>query len=164
MLRGRYALGGGLELALACDLLVAGPSAVFGLPEAGLGIIPGAGGTQRLTRRVGASRAKEMVLTGRRFGAEEALKAGVATVALRGGDADADVDAAALDLASQIARHSAPLAAAAAKRAIDKGAEMDIREGMRLERECYEPLLNTEDRLEALKAFAEKRKPEFKGR
>lgn len=159
-----YALGGGFEMALACDAVVAGSGAVFGLPETGLGIIPGAGGTQRLARRVGVMRAKEMVLTGRRFGAQEALDAGVATEAAIGGTGSECADAAAMALAERIARHSAPLAAAAAKRAIDGGAELEISEGFELERECYETLLGTEDRLEALAAFAEKRRPEFQGK
>ena len=152
------ALGGGLELAMACDMRVAGADAVFGLPEAGLAIIPGAGGTQRLPRLIGASRAKELVFTTRRVGAEEAERLGMVNAAVAAGEAEAR----ALDMARMMLG-CGPVALRAAKVAIDRGLQADQTTGMALEEACYAQVIPTHDRLEALEAFAQKRKPVFKG-
>jgi enoyl-CoA hydratase/carnithine racemase len=153
------ALGGGAELALACDLRVASPHAEMALTEVRLGIIPGGGGTQRLARLVGTGRAKELILTGRRVGADEALAMGlVQRVALPGG-----LLALAGEIAQQISQNG-PLAVAAAKHAIDEGADLPIEAALKLELQKYEIVLKTEDRLEGLRAFAEKRPPRFQGR
>jgi enoyl-CoA hydratase/carnithine racemase len=153
------ALGGGTELALACDLRVAAPHAEMALTEVRLGIIPGGGGTQRLARLIGAGRAKDLILTGRRVGAEEALGMGLVNrVAPAGG-----LLAAALEL-TQLISQNAPLALAAAKHAIDEGADLALEAGLKLELAKYELVLDSEDRLEGLRAFAEKRQPRFQGR
>jgi|CXWL01.1.fsa_nt_gi enoyl-CoA hydratase/carnithine racemase len=149
------ALGGGTELALTCDLRVAASTAEMGLTEVKLGIIPGGGGTQRLTRLVGRGRAKELILTGRRISAAEALSLGL--VEKVGG---AEV---AMELAAQIVAN-APIAVAAAKAAIDQGADLPLDEALALEQQQYALTLSTEDRLEGLTAFAEKRPPRFVGR
>ncbi|KAG8956726.1 hypothetical protein FRC04_000204 [Tulasnella sp. 424] len=154
------ALGGGLELALSCDLRVAGASVTkIGLPETKLGIIPGAGGTQRATRLLGASKAKTLIFTGRMLTAQDALEWGVVDVV---SDPSSTAYEAALKLAKEI-NQSAPLALRAAKMAISKAPELDLDSGLSFERACYEPLLSTSDRMEALDAFREKRKPIFKG-
>jgi enoyl-CoA hydratase/carnithine racemase len=154
------ALGGGLELALTCELRVAAPSAVFGLPETSLGIIPAAGGTQRLPRIVGHSRALELVLLGSRIDAEQALAIGlVHRVAAAGIPVVED----ALAWLSPIV-DGAPIAQRAALVALRAAREKPLREGLELERHVYEECLTSEDRREALRAFAEKRKPVFRGR
>ncbi|MEZ5980524.1 MAG: enoyl-CoA hydratase-related protein [Planctomycetota bacterium] len=154
-----FAFGGGTELMLACDLRVAAEHATFGLTEVTLAIIPGAGGTQRLPRLVGRSRAKDLILTGRRIDAGEAERIGLVNrVASREGLVDA-----ANELAAQIAGNG-PVAVRAAKAAIDEGCEVDIERGLEIEARCYERVIPTQDRLEALAAFAEKRKPVFEGR
>jgi len=153
------ALGGGTELALTCDLRIAAPAAELGLTEVRLGIIPGGGGTQRLPRLVGPGRAKDLILTGRRLNAAEAFAIGlVQRLAPEGRLLEV-----ALAVAEQIAEN-APLAVAAAKRAIDRGLDLDMEAGLALELEQYETVLRSEDRLEGLKAFAEKRRPVWKGR
>ncbi len=153
------ALGGGFELALACDLRIAADTAELGLPEVRLGIMPGAGGTQRLARIAGVAVAKELTLTGRRVGAAQARELGIVTeVAAAGALGEASAR-----LAGEIAG-AAPLALAAAKRAIDAGAAKPLAEGLAVERACYEQVLTTDDRNEGLNAFLEKRPPEFKGR
>ena len=153
------ALGGGFELALACDLRIAAVTAELGLPEVRLGIMPGAGGTQRLARIAGVAVAKELTLTGRRIGAARARELGIVSeVAASGALADASAR-----LAAEIGG-AAPLALAAAKRAIDEGAVRTLAEGLAIERACYEQVLTTDDRNEGLNAFLEKRPPEFKGR
>lgn len=152
------AFGGGLELALACDLRLAADGASMGLVETRLGIIPGAGGTQRLARLVGVARAKEAIFTGRRLDAATARAWGLISDVVPA----ADLDAAAERLAVEIAG-AAPLAVAAAKAAIDGGASLPLTAGLVLERRCYETLLTTEDRNEGLTAFAEKRAPVFRG-
>ncbi len=152
------ALGGGLELALACDLRIAADSAQMGLPEVSLGIIPGGGGTQRLARLVGVARAKDLVLTARRVGAAEALAMGlVARVVLARRIADE-----AQALAEQVARN-APVSLRQAKRAIDRGFHLPLDEALALENRMYQDCLGTRDRVEALRAFAEKRPPVFTG-
>ena len=153
-----FAFGGGTELMLACDLRVAAEEAMFGLTETTLAIIPGAGGTQRLPRLIGASRAKDLILTGRKIGAAEAEQIGLVNrVAPR-----ESLDEAALELAETIAANG-PVAVRAAKEAIDVGTEAPIGEGLEIEALCYQKVLPTTDRLEALAAFAEKRKPQYKG-
>jgi len=154
---GGVALGGGTELALACDVRVAGAGAQFGLTEVRLGIIPGAGGTQRLARLIGVARAKEMILFGGRVDAQRALAMGLCS------EVAADLDAAVTQRVEELAA-CAPIAVAKAKQAIDRGFDLPIAGALALERACYETTLGTEDRQEGLRAFAEKRKPEFKGR
>lgn len=152
------ALGGGLELALACDLRVLGADARVGLPEVSLAIIPGAGGTQRLARIIGKSRAKELIFTARRLGALEAQAFGIADRVAAAGSARE----AALGLAREILPHG-PVALRAAKEAIDRGLDADREGGLRIERECYARVLPTRDRLEGLAAFREKRAPIYRG-
>jgi enoyl-CoA hydratase/carnithine racemase len=152
------ALGGGLELALACDLRVAAEAAQLGLPEVSLGIIPGAGGTQRLARLVGVGRAKDLVLTARRIGAAEALAMGLVTRVAPAGRLLDD----ALALAAEVARN-APISLRQAKRAIDGGLHLPLEEALDLENRLYQDCLGTKDRVEALRAFAEKRPPVFTG-
>ncbi len=153
------ALGGGTELALACDFRVAAPTAELGLTEVRLGIIPGGGGTQRLPRLVGPARAKDLILTGRRINAAEALAIGlVQRLAPEGRLLEV-----ALELAQQVAAN-APLAVAAAKHAIDEGLALGLDDALALEQRHYETVLASEDRLEGLAAFGEKRTPRFQGR
>lgn len=152
------ALGGGAELALACDLRVAAPHAELGFPEVRLGIIPGGGGTQRLSRLVGPGRAKDLILTGRRVSAAEALAIGlVDRVAPEAGLLQTSQE-----LASTIAANG-PLAIAAAKHAIDEGLP-ELETALTIERRHYETVLQSEDRLEGLRAFAERRPARFQGR
>ena len=153
-----FALGGGTELALACDLRVAAPTARLGLTEVSLGIIPGGGGTQRLARLIGPGRAKDLVLTGRQLSAEEAYAIGLINrMAERRNVRDE-----ALTLANAIAKN-APIALAAAKHAIDLGLDVSLDEGLEIELREYQRTLGTKDRLEGLASFAEKRSPRFTG-
>jgi methylglutaconyl-CoA hydratase len=154
------ALGGGLELALLCDLRIASPTAVLGLPETGLGIIPGAGGTQRLTRLIGPARAKELILLGQSISAEAALATGLIH---RVGNTETPLLDQALSWIKPILE-GAPVAQAAALEAIDRAMDVPLKEGLVVERQAYERCLGTEDRNEALRAFSEKRKPRFVGR
>lgn len=154
-----FAFGGGMELLLACDLRVAAPHAQFGLTETSLAIIPGAGGTQRLPRLVGRSRAKDLILTARKFDVVEAERIGLVNRIAPAGE----LHAAARELALSIARNG-PVAVRAAKAAIDHGSELPIERGLEVEARCYERVLPTSDRVEALAAFAEKRAPRFLGR
>ena len=152
------AFGGGLELALATDLRVAGTATVVGLVETSLGIIPGAGGTQRLPRLIGVSRAKELIFTARRIGAEEAGRLGLVDHVVPAGRA--------LDAALALAREilpNGPVALRMAKQAVDQGINLDLASGLALEQACYAQVLPTMDRLEGLAAFREKRKPRFRG-
>lgn len=153
-----FAFGGGTELLLACDLRIASESAMLGLTEVSLGIIPGAGGTQRLPRLIGRARAKELILTARKITASQARSVGLVSDVVAPGELLQKARALAMEIAQ-----NAPLAVRAAKRAVDRGGEMPLLEGLRYEFECYETILPTADRVEALKAFAEKRKPEFRG-
>ncbi len=153
-----FALGGGLELALACDLRVMAEGAEVGLPEVGLGIIPGAGGTVRLPRVVGVARAKDLILTGRRVGAAEALTMGLVSRLAP----PARLREEALALAEQIARN-APISLRQAKRAVDGGFGLPVDEALALENRLYQDCLASKDRVEALRAFAEKRSPLFTG-
>jgi enoyl-CoA hydratase/carnithine racemase len=153
------ALGGGTELALACDLRIAAPAAELGLTEVRLGIIPGGGGTQRLPRLIGQGRAKDLILTGRRINAAEAFAIGlVQRLAPEGRLLEVS-----LGVAEQIAEN-APIAVAAAKHAVDRGVDLQIEAALALELEQYEAVLRSEDRLEGLRAFSEKRRPVWKGR
>ncbi len=154
------AFGGGLELALVCDLRVAVPAAEIALPETTLGIIPGAGGTQRLPRIVGEARAKEMILLGRKLTAHDALAWGLVNrVSPEGVNVLDDV----LAWIDPIA-NGAPIAQSAALRAIDASYEVSLDLGLELERVFYDETLRSDDRVEALRAFAEKRKPAFSGK
>ncbi len=152
------ALGGGCELCLACDLRIAATSAELGLPEVGLGIIPGAGGTQRLPRAIGVARAKDLILTGRRIGGEEAAAMGLVSRAV----APERLLPEALAWAGLVARN-APVSLRQAKRAIDEGLGLPLEQALDLENQMYQDCLGTKDRVEALRAFAEKRKPVFQG-
>jgi enoyl-CoA hydratase/carnithine racemase len=154
-----YALGGGCELALVCDMIVASDSAEFGQPEILLGIIPGGGGTQRLTRVMGKQRAMELVLTGRRITAAEARELGIVN---RVAPTDGWLEAA-LELAEVIARRP-PLAVRLGKQAVLAADETALTAGLDQERRLYELAMATEDRVEGMTAFIEKRKPEFRGR
>jgi enoyl-CoA hydratase/carnithine racemase len=154
-----YALGGGCELALACDMIVASEDAQFGQPEILLGIIPGGGGTQRLARVMGKQRAMELVLTGRRISASEANELGIVTkLAPAYGWLDA-----ALELAATVAERPA-LAVRLGKQAVLAAEETAMSAGLDHERRLYELAMATEDRIEGMTAFLEKRKPEFRGR
>jgi enoyl-CoA hydratase/carnithine racemase len=154
-----FALGGGCELALICDLIVASETAEFGQPEITLGIIPGGGGTQRLARAVGKQRAMELVLTGRRFDAHEAERMGIVNQVTD----KREWMTAALELAHRVARRP-PLAARLAKQAVLAAEETALSAGLDQERRLYELAMATEDRVEGTRAFLEKRKPEFRGR
>ncbi|KAK4728447.1 hypothetical protein R3W88_021435 [Solanum pinnatisectum] len=152
------ALGGGLEMAMSCDIRICGEDAVMGLPETGLAIIPGAGGTQRLPRLVGKSIAKDIIFTGRKISGKDAGSIGLVNYCVPAGEARLK----ALELARDI-NQKGPLALRMAKRAIDQGVELDTESGLALEWDCYEQLLGTKDRVEGLAAFAERRKPQYKG-
>jgi enoyl-CoA hydratase len=154
-----YALGGGLELAMMCDMIFAAESAQFGQPEIKLGVIPGMGGSQRLTRLVGKAKAMDMILTGRMMGAEEAERAGLVARVIPGDTLMAETLAA----AEKIAAHS-KTAAMAAREAVDRALELGLREGILFERRTFHALFATEDQKEGMRAFVEKRKAEFKGK
>ncbi|MEU6057428.1 enoyl-CoA hydratase-related protein [Streptomyces sp. NPDC047097] len=151
-----YALGGGFELALACDLIVADASAVVGLPEVSVGVIPGGGGTQLLPRRVGAARAAELVFTARRVEAAEALRLGLVD------ELAGEARTAALELAGRIAANS-PVGLRAAKRALRLGHGMDLRAGLEVEDAAWRSVAFSGDRAEGVAAFNEKRKPAWPG-
>ncbi|HHI78789.1 MAG TPA: hypothetical protein ENK02_02280 [Planctomycetes bacterium] len=153
-----FALGGGLELALACDFRYASSNAVFGLPEVGLGIIPGYGGTQRLPRLVGYGHGLEMILTGEKIDAEEALRIGLVNRVFPPEDL--------LEEAKKTARKilkNGPLAVSIAKEAVRRGTEMALEDGVSLEADLFGMISSTEDMKEGMRAFLEKRKPEFRG-
>jgi enoyl-CoA hydratase/carnithine racemase len=153
------AFAGGLEIALCCDFLYASDAARFALTEVTLGIMPGAGGTQNLPRTIGERRAKEVILTGKPFSAQDALGWGMVNKLFPAGE----VLAAALETAQAIAGN-APLSVRQAKKSITQGLQMDRASGMLFEIEAYYQLIPTEDRSEGIRAFNEKRKPNFKGR
>lgn len=161
------AFGGGTELALACDLRIMMESALLRLTEVKLGIIPGAGGTQRLPRLIGKSRAKEMILTAKAVNASEGKEIGLIhrVVPANSQDQEASLtafQAAARQWALEVAS-AAPLSLRQAKKAIDSGFDRDLEAGLAIETKCYLQLLNTKDRLEGLRAFAEKRDPVYRG-
>jgi enoyl-CoA hydratase len=154
-----YCLGGGCELAMACDLIVAAEGAQFGQPETNLGVLPGAGGTQRLTRAVGKSKAMDVILTGRFLSAREAEQAGLVARVV--------ADYAWLDEAKRVAYEIAaksPVGVRLAKEAVNQAFETTLAAGLDAERKAFHLALSSEDAQEGLKAFTEKRKPEFKGR
>jgi len=152
------AFGGGLEIALACDIRIASSSATMGLTETTLAIIPGGGGTQRLPRLIGAGRASELIFTGRRISAAEAMEYGL----LEEVCGTEEVMVRALQLADAIASNG-PIAVRAAKEAIRRGSEMPLGEALAFETEMYARTIDTKDRLEGLAAFMEKRKPKYLG-
>ena len=154
-----YALGGGCELALLCDLIVASETAEFGQPEIMLGLIPGGGGTQRLARVLGKHRAMELVLTGRRITAEEAYSFGLVNQVTK----KKEWMEKAVELAQVVARR-APLAARLSKQAVLAADETGLTAGLELERRLFEIAFATEDRVEGMTAFIEKRRPDFTGR
>jgi enoyl-CoA hydratase/carnithine racemase len=154
-----YALGGGCELALACDMIVASDSARFGQPEITLGIIPGGGGTQRLARVLGKQLAMEYVLTGRRFDADMGLEMGLVNKVVKKGGWLQE----AIVLAHTVAERP-PIAARLAKQAVIAAEETALSAGLESERRLYELAMATEDRVEGMRAFLEKREPKFEGR
>jgi enoyl-CoA hydratase/carnithine racemase len=154
-----YAFGGGCELALACDMIVADENARFGQPEITLGIVPGGGGSQRLARAVGKQRAMEYVLTGRRFDAQTAADWGIVNKVVRKGRWLEE----AVELARLIAERP-PLAVRLAKQAVLAAEQTSLDEGLKSERQLFDQAMATEDRVEGMTAFLEKREPRFKGR
>jgi enoyl-CoA hydratase/carnithine racemase len=154
-----FALGGGCELALSCDLVVADETAVFGLPEVTVGLVPGGGGTQLALRRLGPGRAADLVLTGRKVGIEEAMRLGLVDRRVPAGQDGP----AALELAGQIAANS-PVAVRAAKRAIRHGWGVSLEAGLDIEDAAWRTAALSEDRREGIAAFVEKRKPAWPGR
>lgn len=153
------ALGGGTEIALCCDIRIAADTAVMGVPEITLGIIPGYGGTQRLPRLIGMGKAKELVLTGDRISAEEAYLWGLVNQVVP----LAELDKAVGKLCEKLSARG-PIALHMAKVAMNNGFQADLRTGLDIESRCFSLCFGTEDRIEGMKAFLEKRKPEFKGR
>lgn len=153
------AFGGGLELALACDLRIAATHVKLGLTETSLGIIPGAGGTQRLPRLIGLGKAKELIYTARRLNAEEAKNYGIIEYVYEGHEVLDKAQKLALEMAK-----NAPLSLVQAKVAINQGVEVDLATGLKIESLAYSALIPTEDRLEGLLAFQEKRAPQYSGK
>jgi enoyl-CoA hydratase/carnithine racemase len=151
-----FALGGGFELALCCDLIIASATATFGLPEVGLGLIPGEGGTQLLPRRIGLNRAADLLLTGRRVGAEEGLSLGFVDRLVPEGRARSD----ALALAEEIATKS-PISLRAAKRALNQGFDVDLATGLEIENSAWEEAAFSIDRREGIEAFNQRRAPQW---
>ena len=154
-----FALGGGCELAMMCDFIVASDTAKFGQPEIKLGVIPGAGGTQRLTRFIGKSKAMDMVLTGRLMDAAEAERSGLVSRIIPADQLIAET----LKIAADIAKLGAP-SVLAAKECVDRAFETTLAEGVRFERRLFTGLFATEDQKEGMRAFVEKRPPQFKNR
>lgn len=152
------ALGGGMELALACDIRIASTNASFSLPETSLGIIPGAGGTQRLPRLIGIAKAKEFIFTGKRMNAIDAEKLGLITKVV----SPLELAEETKQLAQSMLRN-APIALTEAKKAIHYGMQTDLQTGLQIEEWCYDVTIPTKDRLEGLRAFSEKRQPQYKG-
>jgi enoyl-CoA hydratase len=151
-----YALGGGCEMAMMCDFILAADTAKFGQPEINLGVMPGAGGTQRLTRFVGKSKAMEMCLTGRMMDAEEAERAGLVSRVVPA----AELEAEALKVAGVIAAKSRPITIMT-KESVNRSYETTLAEGVRFERRLFHAMFATNDQKEGMSAFAEKRKPKF---
>ena len=148
-----YALGGGTEVALACDILIASEKAVFGQPEVCLGIIPGFGGTQRLPRKVGTNKAKELILTGRRFNAEEAMRIGLVNKVVQ----HKDLITESIKMAEEIIKNST-MAVRFAKAAVEDGIECDLDRGLSLERGFFSQCFDTEEQKKAMSAFIEERR------
>jgi enoyl-CoA hydratase len=154
-----YALGGGCELAMLCDFIIAADTAKFGQPEINLGVMPGIGGTQRLTRFVGKSKAMEMCLTGRNMDAAEAERSGLVSRVVPA----AELMAEAMKAAQTIAEKSVPIVMMT-KETINRAYETTLAEGIRFERRVFHSMFATDDQKEGMAAFSEKRKPDFKGR
>lgn len=154
-----FCLGGGCELAMHCDIIVASESAKFGQPEINIGVIPGAGGTQRLTRAIGKFKAMEMILSGRFMSAQEAFAAGLVSRVVSTEQFLAET----LKLAQEIAKKS-PIGLRLAKEAVNKAEEMSLSEGLEFERKLFYSLFATKDQKEGMKAFLEKRPPKFEGK
>jgi enoyl-CoA hydratase len=154
-----YALGGGCEIALSCDLRIASTNARFGLPEVRLGIIPGGGGTQRLTRLIGEGKAMEMILTGEMIDAGEALRLGLINYAVE----PEELESKTMEVAGKIAEMS-PVALAMAKQSVKNAARLDLRAGLEAELELFSLAFGSQDKEEGVRAFLEKRKPVFQGR
>lgn len=154
-----FALGGGCELAMMCDMIVAADNAVFGQPEISIGAIPGLGGTQRLTRAIGKSKAMDLCLTGRQMKAEEAERAGLVARIVPLADLMTEV----MKMAEKIAATSQPISMIA-KEAVNRAFESSLAEGLFFERRMFHAIFATEDQKEGMNAFAEKRKPAFKNR
>jgi enoyl-CoA hydratase len=154
-----YALGGGCELAMMCDIIIAADTAKFGQPEIALAVMPGAGGTQRLTRAVGKSKAMDMVLTGRMMDAQEAERSGLVSRIVPAGDLMAE----SLKVAEKIAGMSRPVTLMA-KESVNRAYETTLAEGVRFERRLFQSLFATEDQKEGMAAFVEKRKAAFRNR
>jgi enoyl-CoA hydratase len=150
-----FALGGGLELALACDFLIASPNAKFGLPEVGLGLIPGFGGTQRLSRLVGLGKAREMIFTGKHINASEALQLGLVNQVI-----DGTIVESALLIAHKIISNGT-LAVAHAKKSINLGFDLELSKGLEIEAKEFSDLFDLPEQKEGIQAFLEKRKPNF---
>jgi methylglutaconyl-CoA hydratase len=153
-------LGGGMEIALSCDIRVATRNSLMGLPEVKLAILPGAGGTQKLPRLIGLALAKELILTGKRFNGDEAVKYGILNYTFDGYE---EVYGKCLELAREINKNG-PIGVRMAKRALNGAFERPIEEGLAWEGDCYRGVIHTEDRIEGLKAFSEKRTPDYKGK
>ncbi|KAG7449606.1 enoyl-CoA hydratase [Guyanagaster necrorhizus] len=153
-----YALGGGCELALMCDIILASPTAKFGQPEINLGVIPGGGGSQRLTNAIGKSRAMELILTGRTFTAQEAEKWGMVSRVV--GEGEGEVVKEAVAVAKEISSKG-KIAVQAAKEVVNAAYELNLAEGLRFERRIFHGLFATKDQKEGMTAFAEKRKAQF---
>ena len=154
-----FCLGGGCELAMMCDMIIAADTAKFGQPEITLGIMPGAGGTQRLVRAVGKAKAMDLILTGRLMDAQEAERAGLVSRIVPAADLMAETMAA----ADKIAAHSQPILMMA-KETVNRAFETTLAEGIRFERRLFLSMFATEDQKEGMQAFIEKRKPRFRNR
>jgi enoyl-CoA hydratase/carnithine racemase len=154
-----FALGGGFELVLSCDLVVAAEGTKFGLPEPRVGLLPAGGGTQLLARKVGVGRAKELILRSRRVDASEAQRLGVVAEVTR----REELDRRSMDLANELCR-SSPIALREAKRAVDQGFGMSLEEAIELENDAWQVVIASADRTEGIAAFNEKREPEWKNR
>lgn len=154
-----YALGGGCEIALACDIRIASEDAKFGQPEVNLGVIPGMGGTQRLARLIAVGKAKEMIYTGNMINAEEALRIGLIDKLTKNDELQEEAKKLALDILAK-----GPLAIQAAKKAITLGLDLPLGEGLKIEARFFGELCATEDKNEGATAFLEKRKPHFRGK
>ena len=154
-----FALGGGCEIALACDIRIAAENALFGFPEVGLGILPGMGGTQRLPRLIGPAFAKELIFTGRRIGAEEAKEMGLVNRVVPEGEALATAG----EIAAEISANG-PIAVRHAKAAANRSLDVDLISGLEYEADQFALLFATTDAKEGMGAFIERRKPEFEGR
>lgn len=155
-----HALGGGFEWMLACDFRIIVEGALVGLTETSFGIIPGAGGTQRLPRLIGETRAKELIFTARKIDAQTAEQYGIVSRVVATGE---ELMAVCLSFADEMLQNG-PVAIRQAKQAIDQGLDQSLSEGLKIETSAYEAVIPTEDRLEALRAFAEKRTPQFQGK